>query len=96
MSIDSSIVNNREAILSIAETNGAARVRILGSAVHGTFDSESEVDLLIDMAPDRHLLDLVAIKQDVEALLGRRVHVVTEAAVSPYIREEIVRSAIPL
>jgi len=48
------------------------------------------------MEPARSLLDLVAIKQDLEDLLECRVHVVTEAAVSPYLRERVLKEAVHL
>ena len=42
------------------------------------------------------MLDLVAIKQDLEDLLGCSVDVVTEAAISPYIRDGVLQQAVPL
>jgi predicted nucleotidyltransferase len=94
--MDELIRTRRADILRIAHENGATRVRIFGSMARGTAREESDLDLLIDLEPDRDLLDIVAIKQDLEDLLGREVHVVTEGAVSPYIRDEVLRSAIPL
>lgn len=88
--------DTRKEILRIAEANGATRVRIFGSVARGTAGPESDLDLLIDLAPGRHLLDVIAIKQDLEDLLGGQVHVVTEAAVSPYMRDEILRDAVDL
>jgi uncharacterized protein len=93
---DTLVADNRAEILRIAKENGATRVRIFGSFARGTARSDSDVDLLIDLEPGRHLLHLIAIKQDLEELLGREVHVVTEAAVSPYIRDEVLQSATPL
>jgi uncharacterized protein len=91
------IVNEKRAdILRIAKANRAMRVRVFGSVVRGTAHAESDLDLLIDLEPGRHLLDLDAMQQDLEALLGRRVHVVTEAAISPYFRDEVLRAADPL
>jgi predicted nucleotidyltransferase len=86
----------RAEMLRIAKANGAIRVRIFGSFARGTARPDSDLDLLIDLEPGRSLLDLVAIKQDLEDLLGREVHVVTEAAVSPKIRDEILHDATPL
>lgn len=86
----------RADILRIATANGATRVRIFGSVARGMAHPESDLDLLVDLEPGRHLLDLVAIQQDVEDLLGRPVHMVTDAAISPYIRDEILRHATPL
>jgi len=51
---------------------------------------------LIDLERGRSLLDIVAIKQELEDLLGRKVDVVTEAAVSRYIRDEVLGEAVPL
>ena len=48
------------------------------------------------MEPGRSLLDIIAIKQDLEDLLGIQVDVVTEKALSPYIRDDILREAVPL
>jgi predicted nucleotidyltransferase len=87
---------HRDEILRIAEANGATRVRVCGSFAQGTARPDSDLDLLVDLEPSRHLLDLVALKQDLEDLLDRQVHVVTEEAISPYFRDEVVRDAIPL
>jgi uncharacterized protein len=94
--IDTLVNDKRAEIVRIARVNGATRVRIFGSFARGTARPDSDLDLLIDLEPGRHLLDLVAIKQDLEDLLGRPVHVVTEAAISPYIRDEIIRDATSL
>ena len=86
----------RAEIISIAERNGGRKVRIFGSLARGDSGMDSDVDFLIELEPERSLLDIVAIKQDLEDLLQRKVDVVTESAVSPYIRKEIVRQAISL
>jgi predicted nucleotidyltransferase len=93
---DTLVADNRAEILRIAKENGATRARIFGSFARGTARPDSDVDLLIDLEPGRHLLHLISIKQDLEELLGREVYVVTEAAVSPYIRDEVLQSATPL
>jgi uncharacterized protein len=94
--IDTWVNDKRAEIVRITKVNGATRVRMFGSFARGMAGPNSDLDLLIDLEPGRHLLDVVAIKQDLEDLLGRRVHVVTEAAISPYIRDEIIRDATPL
>ena len=96
MDIDALVNDKRAEIVRIAKVNGATRVRIFGSFARGTARMDSDLDLLIDLEPGRHLLDLVAIKQDLEDLLNRPVHVVTEAAISPYIRAKVLRDATPL
>jgi len=55
-----------------------------------------DIDLLVEMEPGRSLLDIVAIKQEVEDLLGKKVDVVTKAALSPYLRDEVLQEAVVL
>jgi predicted nucleotidyltransferase len=83
-------------ILRIVRSHGARRIRVFGSFARGEEREDSDLDVLVDLEPGRDLLDIVAIKQDLEALLGRRVDVVTERAVSPYIRESVLREAAAL
>ncbi len=53
----------------------------------------SDLDILVDMEARSTLLDIVAIKQDLEDMLGCRVDVVTESALSPYIRKDVLKEA---
>jgi predicted nucleotidyltransferase len=83
-------------ILRIAREHGARRTRVFGSFARGEEGPDSDLDVLVDLEPGRDLLDIVAIKQDLEALLGCKVDVVTERAVSPYIRETVLKEAATL
>lgn len=86
----------REEILRIARAHGATDVRVFGSVARGEDGRRSDLDLLVDLEPQRSLFDIVAIKQDIEDLLGRRVDVLTEDGLSRYIRDQVVREAVPL
>jgi len=87
---------HRDAILRIAAKYGARNIRVFGSAVRGTSTEHSDVDILVDLEPSRSLLDHVGFKQELEELLGRRVDVVVEGGVSPYLEERILAEAVPL
>jgi uncharacterized protein len=86
--------DKREEILRIARAHGAQNVGVFGSVSRGEAGTESDVDLLVKLEPGRSLLDLIAIKQELEDLLGREVDLVTEDAVSPYIREQVLKEAV--
>ena len=90
------IKNKREEMLAIAKAHGADNVRIFGSYARSEEKPPSDIDLLVEMAPDRSLLDVIAIKQEIEDLVNKKVDVVTEDALSPYIHKEIHREAIAL
>ena len=83
-------------ILRIAQSHGARTVRVFGSRARGDARDDSDLDLLVGLEPGRSLLDIVAIKQDLEDLLGYPVDVVTEGGLSPYLRERILAEALPL
>ena len=90
------LTSKRDEILRIARSYGAVDVRVFGSAARNELHADSDLDILVTMEANRSLLDIVAIKQDIEDLLGCKVDVVTEAAISPYIRQQILAEAVSL
>ena len=87
---------NRHDILRLAEHYGARNLRVFGSVARGDDPADSDVDLLVDMDPDRSLLDIVGLGQDLEALLDRRVDVLTGASLHPALRDRILAESRPL
>lgn len=75
---------------------GVARVRVFGSVARGEAGAESDIDVLVDFVPGapRGLLDLMRVREVFEDLLARRVDVVTEAALTPPLRAEILADAV--
>ena len=59
-------------------------------------EAESDLDLLIDLEPDRSLLDIVALKSELEALLGIPVDVAGPVSLHRYIRDRVTAEAVPL
>jgi len=86
----------RADILRIAAKHGVRNVRVFGSAARGESSPASDVDFLVELDPDHSLLDLGAMLMDLQDLLGRKVDVVTEKALHWYIRDRILREAVPL
>ena len=86
----------RHDILRVAAKHGARNVRLFGSAARGEDRPGSDLDLLVDMESGRSLLDLVALSQDLEELLHRKVDVITDSSVHPAIRPHILADARPL
>jgi putative addiction module CopG family antidote len=59
---------------------GLTSLALFGSVVRGTARPNSDIDVLIDVAPHARfsLIDLVALKDFLEVRLGRKVDVVTK------------------
>ena len=88
--------NVREAILRTAREHGARNVRVFGSVVRDEAGAESDVDVLVELEEGRSLIDHVALKQDLEDMLGCAVDVVTEGALHRLVRDHILQEAVPL
>lgn len=86
----------RPEILRIAERHGARNVRVFGSVARGEADDASDIDFIVDLEPDRSLLDMGGLMMELRDLLGREIDVVTERGLNPRIRDRILSEAVPL
>ena len=86
----------RDEILVIAARHGARNVRVFGSVARGEDNPDSDVDFLIDVGSTTSSWFPAGLILDLEEVLGRRVEVVTAKALNPYIRDRVLREAIPL
>ena len=86
----------RQRLLAAARRNGARDVRLFGSAARGADTSASDVDLLVELEPERTLLDLIAFQQDASDILGVPVDVATPDILKERIRERVLAEAVPL
>jgi hypothetical protein len=84
------------AIIALATRHGARGIRVYGSVARGQATDKSDLDLLVDWEPDRSLLDVVGLKQDLEDLLGVTVDLGSERGLHWFIRDEVLREAVPL
>ena len=96
MDIKRLLSEKRDDIRSIAAMHGAYNIRIFGSVVRGEASPDSDIDFLIDAGPTTSSWFPAGLILDLEEILGRRVEVVTEKALNPYIRDSVLREAIPL
>ena len=86
----------RNEILKLASQHGARNVRVFGSAACGEADGDSDIDLLVELEPDRTLFDLGALLMDLQDLLGRKVDVVTDDSIYWLLRRRILKEAVSL
>jgi predicted nucleotidyltransferase len=96
MPLPDMLSTKREDILRVAAAHGAQNVRVFGSMVRGDAREDSDVDFLVDLDPDRSLLDLAGLMLDLQELLGRPVDVGTAAGLKDRYRERILAQAVPL
>ncbi|MGV8058215.1 MAG: nucleotidyltransferase family protein [Smithellaceae bacterium] len=71
---------------------GVVSIGLFGSFVRGEQTTLSDIDLLVEFAPDLHTFDnFMELSFLLEDLLGRKVDMVTPEALSPYIGPYILK-----
>lgn len=93
MSVYDILITRRDEIYGLARQYGVTRIRVFGSVSHKQETDSSDIDLLIDMDADRSLLDLALLSNDLEDILGRKVDLVTEPALHPLLKTQILQEA---
>ena len=96
MSLEQVLHEKRAEIEQIAARHGVTRLRVFGSAARGEATAESDVDFLVQTGPVTSAWFPAGLILDLEALLGRRVEIVTERALRPELRESVFHDARPL
>jgi uncharacterized protein len=77
---------DQKALAEICDRHGITRLRLFGSLVRDEGDETSDVDLLAEFTGRKSLLDLVRVERELSEHFGRRVDLLTENALSPYLR----------
>jgi hypothetical protein len=90
------IEHHRDELLAIARKRGMTGIRVFGSMSRGDANDDSDVDLLVTLAPGTSALSLGGLLLDAQELLGRRVDVVTETSLHPALRDRVLADAEPL
>lgn len=90
------IETHRRELRELAQRRGATSLRVFGSMAHGGAREDSDVDLLVTLAPGVSGLALGGLLMDAQDLLGRRVDLVTEAGLHPRLRQQVLDSAVLL
>ena len=96
VTLDTLRAERREEILRLAARRGAHNLRVFGSVARGEANESSDLDLLVAWEPGRSLLDHAGLVQDLQQLLGIKVHVGTEKSLHWYVRDRILREAMAL
>lgn len=88
--------SKKDQILQVAREHGARNVRVFGSFARGDQNPDSDIDFLVDLDPDRTLMDLGGLLMELQEMLQTRVDVATEEMLRPKVRDRALRDALPL
>lgn len=77
-------------LIDICRKNDVSMIGIFGSMARGETTEKSDVDLLVRFGKKKSLLALVRLDRELSTALGRKVDLLTESAISPYLRDRIL------
>ena len=77
-------------LIEICRKNDAAMVGVFGSVARGEETDNSDIDLIIKFSERKSFLAIVKLERELSAAVGRKVDLLTEAAISPYLRDRIL------
>lgn len=73
----------------ISHRHGVTFLALFGSSVRGEAKPDSDIDLIVAFDNPKTLLDLAQIQREIRDSTGRNVDLLTEASISPHIRERV-------
>jgi predicted nucleotidyltransferase len=88
--------HRRSEILAVARKHGATNVRVFGSVARGDDSPDSDLDLLVDASESASAWFPARLILDLQELLGRKVDIVTERGLNPYLRDQVLAEARPV
>lgn len=86
---------DREQIAAFCQRHPIRRLRLFGSVLRDDFHAGSDVDVLVEFEPGARigLFEMVDLRDELTAILGREVDLRTPDDLSPYIRRRVLDSA---
>lgn len=86
----------KEKTAPILRRYAVARAAVFGSVAVGKDTSKSDVDILVAIPRAYGLFEFIGMKNELEDALGKKVDLIEYGAIKKAIRENILKSQIPI
>lgn len=77
-------------LTQICRQNDVSMLGVFGSAARGELNADSDIDLLVRFSKKKSLFNLVDLEEKLIDALGKEIDIVTEASLSPHLRDSIL------
>ena len=86
---------SRDKIIAFCQRYPIRKLALFGSVLRDDFRSDSDIDVLVEFIPGSGItyLDMVTMQDELAAMLGRSVDLVTPEALSEYFRQHVLDTA---
>lgn len=81
-------------LFDICQANDVKMLGVFGSMARGESTEGSDVDLLVRFSRRKGLLAMVRLEREMSEAIGKNVDLLTEPAISPYIRDHILNDLV--
>ncbi|GAA4625617.1 nucleotidyltransferase family protein [Cellulomonas oligotrophica] len=89
--------HQRAALDALCVRHGIARLDVFGSVARGEARADSDVDVLYDLLPGRHLTwEVVDVAEEMSTILGRPVDLVSRRTLHRLMRDRVEAEACTL
>ncbi len=86
----------KDRIIPVLQQHDVIHAAVFGSFVRGEEREDSDLDILVEFGEGKSLLDLVALKLELEDILKRKTDVVTYNGLHPDIRERVLEEQVAI
>lgn len=76
-------------IISRLRSHGAKRIAVFGSYARNEQRKKSDIDLIVEFSPRKSLLELVRIERELSEETGKKIDLLTEKSISPFLIDSI-------
>ncbi len=90
--MDLKIFNNNQ-LHDLLKANDVAILCLFGSNARNEEKESSDIDLLIKFKKSKSLLAFVRLERELSEILEKKVDLVTENSISPYLKDHILKEA---
>jgi len=91
------IHDKKKAIEQLTHECGGEHIRVFGSVARGEEESDSDIDFLVRFPRGYDLFkQRIPLTEKLQQLLNRRIDLVPEHELSPYLREQVLAEAVEL
>ena len=83
------------ALAEVCRRYSVKELSLFGSAVRGAMRPESDIDMMVEFEPGARvgLIKFESLAEELEALAGRRVDLVTKRGLKPWVRPAVLKDA---
>jgi uncharacterized protein len=83
-------------IKNLSKQHGIKTICLFGSMAKDDASDNSDVDFLVELEQGSDLFDLGELLMDLQALLQRKVDLVTKTSLHPRLHSQVLKEALPL